>query len=528
MPTQILDTIRAYMHRDGAVLLPEMELLLFVIGILVIDLWFAGKDKYWNPALALAGTIFSALTLWLLRSQIILTGFHETVIADSFSLFFAALLLAATAMLILLSMKYPQIAGAHQGRYYALLLCACIGMMLMVSGIDLLVIFLALEVVALSCYFVSTLSVTDELHPQPNPASVSYLLGSALGSAILAYGFSLLYGVTGTTNLSQIGSMLGNRANLVKVITLSRQSGERGAQMHQLLQARLPEAVHWHPFILQALPVTALALICVALIFKAGVLAFPLRRSDAISGDPAIALRLYLGGAFLTATIALLLRLSLTSFADSQSAWGYVGAAVSCGALVWGNVAAFRAKNIEQTLAYASIAQAGYLLLGLVAANERALTGIAYYLLTYLFAITGAFAVVIVLRCQADAGEQMSDLENLFKRSPTAAILLTIFMLSLAGVPPTAGFLGKYYIVRALVETGHPALAWFAALAALPLAYCYLRVMAPALRGAGSRSQPLALDSALAAMLGACLFVSLAAGLYSEPFTRLARYAFGQ
>ncbi|MDP9147688.1 MAG: hypothetical protein M3N22_08510, partial [Acidobacteriota bacterium] len=119
MPTQILNAIRAYMHRDGAVVLPELELLLFIIGILVIDFWFAGKDKYWNPGLALAGTVFSGVTLWMLHSQIILTGFNQRVIIDSFSILFSALLLAATAMLILLSMNFPEITGTHPARFYA-------------------------------------------------------------------------------------------------------------------------------------------------------------------------------------------------------------------------------------------------------------------------------------------------------------------------------------------------------------------------------------------------------------------------
>jgi NADH-quinone oxidoreductase subunit N len=163
-----------------------------------------------------------------------------------------------------------------------------------------------------------------------------------------------------------------------------------------------------------------------------------------------------------------------------------------------------------------------------VAANETALTGILYYLIAYAFMTIGAFAVVIVLRQRGLIGDQLDDLDGLYQRSPAAAVLLLIFMLSLAGIPPTAGFMGKYFIFLSLIETHHPILAIFAALYIIPALYYYFRIVVHAwLRKPGEAPAP-HMSSAQAIALGVTLFVTLAAGLYPEPFTRLARYAFGQ
>jgi NADH-quinone oxidoreductase subunit N len=528
MFAQTLDNLRTYMHGDGAVLLPEIELLFFAIGILLMDAWVKHKDKYWNPTLALVGTIFSGLTLWMLRAQVIqgsdLTGFHETVIVDSFFLLFAALLLAATALVILLSVNCPAMASVSPARYYALLLFACMGLMLTVAGIDLLVIFLALEAAAMSSYF---LGASPGFSKKSHPAAVKFLLSSAFGSAILAYGFSLLYGLSGSTNIGHIGSTLSHRNNLAKVIALSRQGDAPGSQMYQLLQSRLPEAVHWHPFVIQALPIVAFTFVAFGLVVK--LRALPVHHScRKTNSDPPITVVRYLSGAFVVATIALLLRLLLTIFADSQDTWWYVMAVVAMAMLTRGILASLRETNIERILGFSSIAHIGYLLLGFVAANEGALTGMAYYLFTYLFMLTGAFAIVNLVRYKASAGEHLHDLDGLYQRSPTGAFLLAIFMLSLAAIPPTAGFLGRYFIVHALIETKHPVLAWFAGVSALPLAYSYLRVAAHAWRKTQSETAPILFGIPESIALGACLFVSLAAGLYSEPFTRMARYAFGQ
>src|ERR1700737_2705409 len=325
MLNHILSAFRTYMHGDGAVLLPEMQLLLFAIGTLAMDSWAANtssektspnpvlQQKYWNPALALAGIAFSALTLWMLRARIMqsgeLAGFHLTLVVDSYFVFFSGLFLAATALMILLSVNCGDtISPVRQGRYYALLLFSCMSMMLMVSAVDLLVIFLAMESAAISAYF---LAATPGVSNRTPSAAVKFLFSSALGSALVAYAFSLLYGLSGATNISQVAGGLARRHNIAKVIALSRQSGSHGLQMLQLLQSRLPEAVHWHAFTLEALPIAAFTLVSIGMILKFAVPPFQAEFNRANSeADPGIPspVILYLSGAYAIAAVALLLR----------------------------------------------------------------------------------------------------------------------------------------------------------------------------------------------------------------------------
>jgi NADH-quinone oxidoreductase subunit N len=303
--------------------------------------------------------------------------------------------------------------------------------------------------------------------------------------------------------------------------------------MLQLLQSRLPEAVHWHAFALEALPIAAFTLVSVGMILKFAVPPFQPEfnrvnaETDFRIPSPVI---LYLSGTYAVVAVALLLRSLFTIFADSQNIWWYIIAALAIGGISYGVLASLRQTKLERIIVYLSIANMGYVLLGVVAANEAAATAMTYYLFTYLFIMTGVFGVLIALLGQNRSAGVLNDLSGLRQRSPVTAVLLTIFVLSLAGAPPTAGFLGRYFIFRALLETGHRYIAWFVTLASLPVAYSSLRIAVYAWRGNKSESESAVVAFGIpeAVVLGICVFVSLAAGLYSEPFTRMARYAFGQ
>jgi NADH-quinone oxidoreductase subunit N len=546
MLNHILSAFRTYMHGDGAVLLPEMQLFLFAIGTLAMDSWAANtsnekhdsnpvfQQKYWNPVIALAGIAFSALTLWMLRARIMqsgdLAGFHLTLVVDSYFVFFSALFLTATALVILHSVNCLTISAVRQGRYFALLLFACMSMMLMSSAVDLVVIFLAMEAAAIGAYF---LAATPGVSNRTPSAAVRFLVASGLGSALVVYGFSLLYGLSGDTNISQVARALGGRHNVAKVIALSRQSGPQGLQMLQLLQSRLPEAVHWHAFTLEALPIAAFLLVSVGMLLKFAVPPFQAEFDHANGetdfGIPSVVI-LYLSGTYAIAAVALLLRLLFTIFADSQNTWWYIIAGLAIAGISYGVLASLRQTNLEQIIVYLGIAQMSYVLLGVVAANEGAATAMTYYLFTYMFIVTGMFGVLIAVRGKHTSAGVLNDLSGLRQRSPVTALLLIVFVLSLAGTPPTAGFFGRYFIFHSLLETGHRYIAWFVALSSLPLAYSYLRIAVYAWRGnkSGTESAAVVFGVPEAIVLGICVFVSLAAGLYSEPFTRMARYAFGQ
>src|SRR5229473_2501451 len=467
MNTPFINSILSYLRGDGAVILPQMELTLFGLAILIMgssidesaeENWFTRllfKDFFAKAAFA--GTVFSAFTLWKLRATVAargeFAGFHESVVVDPFFLFFATLFLAATALVILLSVKYLEIEKEQEGEYYALLLFACVGMMFMASGIDLIVMFLGLETMALSFYVLTGFLRREK---RSNEAALKYVLLGAFSSGILAYGFSILYGLSGATNIGAITTALAQRDKLVHVVALSHLPGVQGEQMRQLLQRNLPIALNFDPFVLQLLPILAFVLVAVGLFFKVAAAPFHQWAPDVYEGAPT-PIAAYVSVASKTASFALLLRLFLSVFSPSQKAsqeqWMYLIAGVAVASLTWGNLAALTQTNVKRLLAYSLISHVGYILLGLVAWNEStgkltktAFTGIAFYLLSYVFMTAGAFAVIIVLRQKGLIGEELEDLNGLYQRSPAAAVLLLIFMLSLAGIPPTAGFVGKYFI----------------------------------------------------------------------------------
>src|SRR2546421_1162797 len=532
MHIPLISALMNYLQGDGRVILPEIELTLFGLGILLIDFTLGVKERYFNAGLALLGTIFSAITVWNLRVPVSAYGkqfgFQESVVIDPFFLFFAALFLAATALVILLSVKFLEIEHEQEGEYYALLLFAGVGMMFMASGYDLIVMFLGLETMALSFYVLTGFLRREK---RSNEASLKYVLLGAFSSGILAYGFSILYGLTGTTNLGGITSALARRENLVHVVALSRLPSAQGQQMHDLLARQLPIALNFDPLTLQLLPVLAFVLVAVGLFFKIAAVPFHQWAPDVYEGAPT-PVTAYVSVASKTASFALLLRLFISVFTPSQKTsqeqWMYLIAGVAVASLTWGNLAALTQTNVKRLLAYSSISHVGYILLGLVAWNPTAFKGIAFYLFAYVFMTAGAFAVIIVLRQKGLIGEELEDLNGLYQRSPAAAVLLLIFMLSLAGIPPTAGFMGKYFIFLSLIETHHPVLAVFAVLYIVPALYYYFRIVVHAwLKQPGEAPRPI-MTSAQAVALTVAVFVTLAAGLYPEPFTRLAQYAFGQ
>jgi len=502
----ILDPIISYMHGDGRVILPEMFLLLFALGILIFDFLLEKKEKHLNAMLALFGVGFSSVGLYLqvkqynleranpIRETVGLLGFHQTVLVDGFFIVFASLFLAATALVILLSVRYLDLEKEQEGEYYALILLSCIGMMFMASGIDLIVLFLGLETMALSFYVMTGFLRANK---RSNEAAMKYLLLGAFSSGILAYGFSLLYGVSASTDIRQIGRMLDARLQYTSAHSFT----------------------DW-------LVILAFVTVAAGLFFKVAAVPFHQWAPDVYEGAPT-PITAYVSVASKTASFALLLRLLTSVFGGSQATWLYAIAGVAVASLTWGNLAALTQTNIKRLLAYSSISHVGYILLGVVAGNEIGMVGIMYYLIAYVFMTIGAFAVVVVMRQRGIIGDELDDLDGLYERNPAAAVLLLIFMLSLAGIPATAGFVGKYYILWSLIETHHPVLAVIAALYIVPALYYYLRVVIHTWQKKPGQVPAPQMSSAQAIALGAAVFVSLAAGLYPEPFARLAHYAFG-
>ncbi len=508
----ILNVVRGFMSGDGALLLPEMELVLFACGILVIDRWLSANEKHWNALLALAGTAFSGFTLYVQHGKMQalramnpespgLLGLHQSVLVDPFFLFFAALFLAAAALTVLLSVRYLEIAEETRGAYYALLLFACVGMMLMVSSVDLAGVLLGLEILSLSSFLLTGFARS---RLATIGASRSYALLWACSSFALASGFLTLYQLYGTSNLGRIGA---------------------------ILETRLNDGVAFGG--LTAWPsVLALALLAVGSFFLIDAGLFHWFAPGICESAPT-PIAAYLSAAATAAGFALLLRFFSFLFVFAHEKWIHIWGGAAIVSLLWGNIAALRQPNLKRLLAYGSIAQTGFILLGLVAGNEASFSGMMYYLGVNVFMTIGAFGILILLQQPGTGTISLSDVDGLYRRNPSAALLLLVFMMSLAGIPPTAGFLAKYYIVKALLAHPHPELAAFAVVCALLSVYSYGRVAAHTFKKPSADARPieapaLTISSGQTVALTAAVFVSLAAGLYPEPFLHLARYAFGQ
>ena len=469
-------------QKEFALVLPQVQLAIFGLGILLTDFLLDRKSRSWNAMLALFGVGFSARALWQLTNVEDARAYSGAIIVDPFGVFFGFLFLISAALVILLSVKYLEIEDEHHGEFYALLLFATIGMMFLAMGNDLITLFLGLETMALSFYVLSGFLRNRKAS---NEGALKYLLLGAFSSGILAYGFSLMYGIAGSTNLVRIA---------------------------QAFATRPPGDV---------LVLVSLVTVSAGLFFKIAAVPFHMWAPDVYEGAPT-SVTASISVASKAASFALLLRLFCTAFWPVRPDWEMVVAGVAVASMTVGNFGALTQNNLKRMLAYSSIAHVGYMLLGLVAGTPNGFQGIAVYLLVYVFMNTGAFAIIIVLRREGVIGDNIEDLNGLISRRPVAAILLLLFMLSLAGIPPTAGFIGKYFIFVSLIETHHYLLAIFGALYIAPALYYYFRIVVHAWMKAPTDTGRPSISVAQGVALAACSVVILWAGVLPQRFINYA------
>jgi NADH-quinone oxidoreductase subunit N len=483
---------------DFSFVLPEAMLVFFALAILLTDFFLTPAQKGWNAITAMLGVVFSGISLWLMRGAASqhYPAFDNSIVVDPFFIFFGFLFLASTALVILLSVRYMGLEREQHGEYYALMLLATAGMMFLACGNDLVVLFLALETMALSFYVLTGFLRRER---RSNEAAMKYLLMGAFSSGILAYGFSILYGIAGSTHLDLISVRLAERH-------LALQGGD-------------------------VLIFLAIATVAAGVFFKVAAVPFHQWAPDVYEGAPT-SITAYVSVASKAASFALLLRLFLTVFWPVRADWTALMATVAVLSLTVGTLAAITQNNLKRLLAYSSITQVGYILLGFVASvnpdgtlNPRGLQSAAFYLLVYAFFNTGAFAVIIVLRHKGVIGDDIDDLNGLIERNPGAAILMLIFLLSLAGIPPTAGFVAKLLVFWSLIETGHYILAIVSVVYILPAVYYYFRMVAAMwVRESRDPVRP-TISWGQYVALAAMLIVTLAAGIFPEQFLQFAKYS---
>jgi NADH-quinone oxidoreductase subunit N len=482
-----------FQRADYVAITPEIVVAMFGLGILLIDFLIKEKrDKYLNAVTALIGLVMAGVQLvrfW--RGNLLslpYTGFGGSVAVDSFAVYFMLIILLATALVVLLSVRYLEIEEAHLGEYYALLMFSAVGMMFMASGRDLIVLFMALEVMAL-CEYVLTGFLRGSR--RSNEAAMKFFLLGAFSSGLLLYGMSLLYGLSGSTNLAVIAGRLADRPS--------------------------PDPLSW----------MALITLLAGLFFKIAAVPFHQWTPDAYEGAPT-SITAFISVAPKAASFAILLRILMVGLWPLREDWKVLTIGVAVATMTLGNLAAMTQTNIKRFFGYSTISHVGYLLLGLIAAadgNREGLTAIAIYLLAYTFMNLGAFAVIIVMRRQNLIGDEIDDLSGLMARAPGLAILMLIFLLSLAGIPPTAGFIGKYFIFLSLIQTEHYLLAVLGVAYAVVALYYYFRIVVAMFMKTAPESVPLAISPGIRVALGVTLGMTLGIGIYPQPFIVLAREA---
>jgi NADH-quinone oxidoreductase subunit N len=497
--------------KDYLLVLPITLLTVFALGILLIDLMLPAGEKWVNALLAFVGVLFAVRGVWTIQRWMQLNrsvstgslGLMDTMYVDRFVLYFWYLFLAATAVSILISVKYMRTEHENHGEYYALMLLSVVGMMCMAAGFDIVVIFIGLELMAISTYVLVGFLRRDR---RSNEAALKYLLLGAFSSGIFAYGLSLLYGLTASTNLGDIGQRLGR------------------------ILARDPH----NPIAIVALLTTA-----TGLLFKIAAVPFHQWAPDAYEGAPT-SITGFMSVAVKAAGWAMLLRIMGATYpsypnvvlglAAMRPIYVPLFVFVSIATMTGANFAALTQSNTKRLLAYSSIAHVGYMLLGLIAGTSTQLSpdgvkGILIYLLVYTFMNLGAFGVITSLRHRNVIGDDLDDLNGLYWRAPVEAVLMLIFLLSLAGIPPLAGFWGKYFIFLSLIETGHYGLASLGVLYSVFGLYYYLKMANAMFMGQSEETGLLPVSWTMRAALGVSAFATLFIGIMPDRCINLVNWS---
>jgi NADH-quinone oxidoreductase subunit N len=465
--------------------------LLIVCGtgflILLADLVFPPAKKHWSAYLAMAGLAWAfvvALGQWGgLSPQ---RGYANMVVLDDLSTLFHLLFLASSFVTILLSEAFLSRERVEQGEYYALILFCTAGMMLLASALDLITLFLGIEVLSISLYILAGYRRDSDTS---NEAAMKYFLLGAFASAILLYGIALTYGATGTTNLGRIADSLTNT---------------EGTFPAGLLLA-------------------GMAMILIGFAFKVALVPFHMWTPDVYEGAPT-PITAFMSAGPKAAAFAAFLRTFFVAFGPIHGDWNMLLSVIAALTMTVGNIAAIAQTNVKRMLAYSSIAHSGYVLIGLVAGGLEGGTGAVFYLIAYTAMNLGAFGVVILLEHKGGGGDELRDYAGVGFRYPLIGAALSLFMISLSGIPPTVGFVGKLTLFGAAVHAGHIGLAVVGVLNSAISVFYYLRLLVLMyMREPGEVLPPIRVPAAIGLALLVTALATLGVGLFPGPWIEAAK-----
>ncbi len=475
-------------------LIPELSLITFAIAVVLLDLFIQRKGLLVVVSLAgIAVAAGFAIAMWGGGPQAI---FNNMLAVDNFALFFKLLFLGIAALVILASVDYVSKFAHFQGEYHALVLLSALGMMLMAATAELISIYIALELTSISLYIL----VGFLKDPKSSEASLKYLLLGAIASATLLYGMALVFGFTGKTHLGEIA---------------------------QTIQAMPPQTILASPAL-----ILGIVLLVAGFGFKIAAVPFHMWVPDVYEGAPT-PITAYLSVASKAAGFAIILRVFYSAFGlpDWLSLdWGLVFAVLAAIGMTLGNVVAIPQTNIKRMLAYSSIAQAGYLMVGLAtvglspAADILGRSGVLFFLASYALTNLGAFIAIIAISNKLDS-DLIADYSGMGKRAPLLALALTLCLISLIGLPPAAGFMAKFYIFSGAIHHGLLWLVIIAVINSVISAYYYLRVVKVMWLGEPVSAEKVPSSGALRLALSVCCLGVLLLGVIPGLVMKLAEVA---
>jgi len=474
---------------DWGSILPELIVGGAVLLLLLADVFITERRIEVTTGIslvALVAAFVACMNLWHTGQPF---AFYGMVSSDRFSIFFDYVILLSAFLAVLLSPSYIERSGFDPGDYYALLLASTTGMMLMAASISLIMIFLSLELLSLALYILSGFARSS---PRSQEAGFKYFLLSSFASAFLVYGMALIYGATGSTQLYFIGACL------------------HGFPYCQAAAATSP------------LLYVGIGLMAVGFAFKVSVVPFHMWTPDVYEGAPT-PITAFMSVTTKAAVFAAFMRVFNFTFATVSSRWFGLIWALAIVTMIVGNVIALSQTNMKRLLAYSGIAHAGYLLVALSANSAAGETAVAFYFLAYLFMNIGAFILVSVLESRGEAGDEIATYRGLWYRNPALAAATAVFMFSLAGFPPTAGFFAKYLVFLSAVQSGHTELAIIGVIASLISMAYYLRVVAVMFMQAEGEARPDApIPGAADIAMAATVAGSIGLGILPTGFFNLA------
>ena len=427
---------------------PEIILVVFAAAVIIFDLFVKNRESDWVAYLSLIGLGCSLIAIFITNSFVNtnepISLFLGMIRLDGFAVFFKILILLATVATILFSLRSEEFDVKLKGEYYALLLAVTFGMFLMASSTNLLMIFISLETVSLTSYILAGFLTHS---PRSSEAAFKYITYGAVASGTMLFGLSLLFGMAGTGDITQMSSQIGT-------VLASGDVSALGVLI-------------------------AITFILAGIGYKIASVPFHMWSPDVYEGAP-IPITAFLSVASKAAGFALFLRFFYTAFGTPEIMqsidWGLLLAIVSALTMTVGNLAALPQRNVKRLLAYSSIAHGGYLLMGAVLLTPEGLGAIIFYLIVYLFMNLGAFYVVVLIANESGS-EMIEGYRGLSSRAPYVAGAMAIFLFSLTGIPPFAGFFGKWLLFNAVISKGLYWLAFIGLLNSVVSLYYYARII---------------------------------------------------